>query len=614
VAITYIYKDAFGASGTFDVDIEDAVRLGDLGPLEEKAEHLESGASTLTLDDVDADLGNAGDAIKGNQRISITESDCPVGNRRLYTGLIGERKYSRGTYKTGPSRWIDVTLHDLNALLSLRIIPNYDRTAIRPRESVEDRLTWFLSTSYAMDVMDKGLVVANATMMTKADYRGQRGVNIVNDCEMAAGFGWNAFVYWHEADAERALFFDNANTSTAYTSTLRISNVFEDLDAFTDPSAVTFAPTIDAELTRDPSNLGSGVYLPFENGAVFRERAATVDEYGRKDISAPNSNVKRRDRAREQADDFLWQHHTEEDRITVTVELPPSHVNLIRAGHRIQVKFSHLPGYEAFRWCRVLTRSPGQEKETQDRYTVHLELSPQEVPCIEAAEPTLEQVKYQLGDTTQHAPDWTEDFVLDAPSTIGNLLVVACMTPFEAQVAEAPANWNWVLQNVENEDVDGYRCNVFWKVAEGEDTVSIRFNDPDTDLPRVAFAEYALANPSLHAAVVQNLQDPGPGSATVPATTYPAGACAVITFCFMSDGPTGSDDLTASGTGMSLVYPIAGADRGNVDLGMGHMLRGPGDGSGTTPLYPAAGGWRFLFTGGGPTLSVGLTFTGGSCV
>jgi hypothetical protein len=258
----YTYKDAFGASAVFDVDLgSEAVRLGDLPPLEEKAEHLESGACTITFDDPDADLGYAGDAIKGNQRLSITETDCPSGNRRLYTGLIGERRYARreGVFITGAQRQISVTLHDLNALLSLRIIPNSDRTAIRPRESVEDRLTWFLTTSYAMDVKDKGLVASSSVMMTKADYRGQRGVNIVNDCEMAAGFGWNAFVYWNEATAERALFFDNANTSTAYSSTLRISNVLDDIDDFADPAAVTFAPSIDAELTRDPSNLGSGV-------------------------------------------------------------------------------------------------------------------------------------------------------------------------------------------------------------------------------------------------------------------------------------------------------------------------------------------------------------------
>lgn len=380
----YTYRDAFGTSGVFSVGLgNDVIRFGELNGLTEMAQHLQAGTCSVTFDDPTATLGYGGDAFRANAQLTVTETGCPSGNRRLYTGIFGTRKYRRGasadtdSLRLGVQREIDVEMHDLNTLMSFRVIPNNDRTAIRPAESVTARMAWLMGTSYTDTVVDRGYVVANSTVMTKADYRGQRPANVVGDCEMSAGFGWNAFVYWNEATSEPALFFDNANTSTAFSSTLRLSNVLADLDSFTDPAAVTFAPADDAELTRDPSDLGSGVYLPFLNNAVYRTLATTITAYGRKDISAPNSNVTTRARANAQADDFLYQHATEDERITCSVELPTTHVNLLRAGQRVQVKFSHLPGYESFTWMRVVMRSPGQ-KLTDDRYTVKLELSPQE--------------------------------------------------------------------------------------------------------------------------------------------------------------------------------------------------------------------------------------------
>lgn len=606
------YKDAFGASGVFEVAFDpDIIRLGDLPNLAENAEHLSVGSTTLTLDDPDADLGNAGDAILGNHRFKFTETACPSGNRRLYTGIIGQRTYSRGDYGvTGVSRVIEVELHDLNALMSFRVIPNSDRTAIRARESVTARMAWIMSTNYMNGVVDNGAVDSNATMMPKNDYRGQRPVDVVNDCEMAAGFGWNAWVRWDEANAEPELVFMNSNTSTDYTSTLRLSNVITDLDAWTDPAAVTFAPSVDAELRRDPSDLGSGVYLPYRNGAVYRTRAATVTQYGKKDIIAPNSNVSSRDRARDAADDFLWQHHTEEDRITVTVELPPSHVNLIRAGHRIQVKFQHLPGYEAFRWCRVLSRAPGQLRETDDRYTVRLELSPQEVPCEESALPTFIQHKY-VDSVEISPPNYSQTYVLDDHSVIGNLLILATSSPRDQvkAVTTAPAGWNWLVVNVET--AISYN-NVFWKVSEGEESVTVQYDDADGQV-RAEFAEYAgLANPTVFDWQTF-ADDPNPGFLILPATDYPAGPTAVIAIGFTDDGPGGGDSITVGGANLTLRSSIAGGLHGSTEICLADMLA---DGaSGTTPQDPDPDDWIFGNTGTlGENLGVVIAFQGGSCV
>jgi hypothetical protein len=65
----------------------------------------------------------------------------------------------------------------------------------------------------------------------------------------------------------------------------------------------------------------------------------------------------------------------------------------------VQVKFTHLPGYESFTWCRVIRRTVIQEQAT-DRYIIDMDLSPQEaaapVPaCSDGA--TADGTFYPLG-------------------------------------------------------------------------------------------------------------------------------------------------------------------------------------------------------------------------
>src|SRR6185312_1336168 len=180
--------------------------------------------------------GNSGDAILGQQRFEIDDDACSA--PKVYAGFIGIRTYSRGdgehaSLVTGASRQVAVELHDYNAYASFRVIPQTNTEALRPRETVSARFAWITGTGYLAAVSDTGYVVANTTIMDKADYRGQRPVNVLNDCEMAAGFGWNCFIFWDDAAGGTAWFFDNANTSTAFSSTLRISNVLADLDTLT---------------------------------------------------------------------------------------------------------------------------------------------------------------------------------------------------------------------------------------------------------------------------------------------------------------------------------------------------------------------------------------------
>lgn len=608
----FYYKSAFGASNLFQVELgNEAIRLGEAPGWQEMAEHLQSGSCDIVIDDPDADVGNAGDAILGNQRFIVVETACS--DSRTYDGIIGIREYGRGesdrnSLILGASRQITVELHDLNAITSSRVIPQTNRNAIRPAETVDARMAWVMSSTYMTHVHDNGLIASNTTQMSAADYRGQRIVNVINDCEMAAGFGWNAFVYWDDAAQQASLFFDNANTSTAYSSTLQLSNVYADVDDFTDAGAITFAP-FDARLRRDPTDLGDSVYMPYRNGTVFRTRAATQATYGQKDIIAPNSNVGSRARAEAIADGFLFQHRTEEDRITCTVELPPSKVNLIRAGHRIQCKFSHLPGYEDWTWMRVLMRAPGNARPTDDRYTVQLELSPQEQGCSET--PALVQTQYAYGVDTPGGAQWERTFTFDNPTGAGNLIVCATMSGSGmGPVVTAPAGWTWAVENMNiAADDSSFILNVFYKRATGEQSVNVQFEATGALTgPTGALAEWSgLTQPVLSGSIT-SLRQIDLGYADVPDTPYPAGATLVLAIGGFQHGPGSGDDLVAGGTGASLVYPVTSADGlGNPDIGMEHMLRGTADTSGTIT------DWQFLFTDLAHTLTLGLVFVGDNC-
>jgi hypothetical protein len=410
---TYKYVNAFGATSTFSVDLgTSAIRLGQIPGLTELAEHCAVGTSSVVIDNPSGTVGHSSDQIIGHQVFTCDEGAAASGNQRVFTGIIGAREYERGdstrpSLRTTLANQINVTLFDLNALLGFLVITGTDGK--RPAETVAARLSWILGSAYLTGlVADNGLVASAAAFgMEACDYRGQRPVNVINDCELASN--WFAFVYPDETKTVIAsLFFDDANVSTAYTSTVKLSNVLADIDGS------TVFGTTDGKLTRKPDDLGSGVYLPYSKGAVYRTRSATVATYGSRDVEAPNSNVKSSGKASLIADNFLWQHHTEEDRISCSVEVPAASVNLIRAGHRIQVKFSHLPGYTSYTWCRVLSRSPGQPVETDQRYTLQLELSPQEAAQTVAGIVQTAVLATGAGGGTSTFPN---------PVTPGNLLV-----------------------------------------------------------------------------------------------------------------------------------------------------------------------------------------------
>jgi hypothetical protein len=375
---TYADPAVFTAS-PWSVDVSGALRLGSVAGLIERAELGSAGISNVVLDDPDGTLGHSSDAILGLKQIVIDETDCPVGDQRIYSGFVADRTYRRGdSLITGVARKIDVTLVDANEILTERIMhlgfgADPAQPCDRPAETDFERIAWLLITGYVRGVFDHGLVASTGPVnMDAYNYEGQKPADIMNDCSQQSGR--NHFIYYDEATATYGLFYD-FNKAAVYSSSLQISNVLADVDNVT-----TFAPEPDAELTRDPSRVSAGVYMPFSNGTTYQERLATAVTYAFRDAAAPLSNVTTLANADIRAIRYLSENKTEEDRITCTVKLPKAKVTGIKAGHRIQAKFSHLPGMTSYVWCRITSRTVKQDELTPEFYNVDLEMSPEPTP------------------------------------------------------------------------------------------------------------------------------------------------------------------------------------------------------------------------------------------
>lgn len=378
---------------------------------------IQGGSVTLTER---ANMGNAGSGsvvvqdvagtieIVGEKHFVVAQSSCSVPWNFL--GHTISRTYARGqdtAEKVEASRDITVSLVDLNARLGFRVLREA-HDADRPIETVGARLTWLLATPElaSVNIADHGYVDYPTKKIDANNYASQHPGDVLADC--AERMSWNFFVYWDVAANAAGLWFKDSNTSTDWTSSLRISNVIADIDEST-----TFPPSPGTVLTRDPEHTVSGVLLPYGNNqAVYRTRPATATAYAPRDGVAPNSNVKTAARAREIADSYLFQHRDEEDTITTTLLLPADKVNLVRAGQRMEAKFSHYgpEGYDDFTWFRVTERTLRPHTKGAKLYDVDLSLSPQEAGIAASAcpyETTPAGDYYPLGDQPPTGPsEW----------------------------------------------------------------------------------------------------------------------------------------------------------------------------------------------------------------
>jgi len=395
---------------------EQAVRLGAFS-VQMAASMGDVGTSNVPIDDPTGTAGHSSDQIKGYHTVEIIEGDCAAGNRVLLSSITGERTYeSADSLNTGAAVRINTTLQDCNRITQFQLFRG-SVSFVRPAETVGARLTALIANA-ATPFVDSGLVVYPTTLMDANDYNGQTASSVLDDCAEAVGYNW--FIYKrNESSSSYSLWFDDPNISTADSSSLRISNVLADIDSTVSGgvgATQTWGPLAEPSLTRTPQNLASGVLMPWSGGTYFGFRGATRDIYGDASITAADNNVKSLAAATLRVNRLLWQDSTEEDSITVSLNLPRANVNDVREGQRMQAKFRQLPGYKSsYTWFRVVYRTVSQVALTDEFYTVSLTLSPQE-----AAQPvgTIVQSAFTYGGAGGAT------ISLPNPITIGNKLVV----------------------------------------------------------------------------------------------------------------------------------------------------------------------------------------------
>jgi hypothetical protein len=342
--------------------------------LQEVAEMGRVGQGTVVIENSAGTL-----EIIGHKPFRVNEDDCA--DPKILRGFMGDRGYKRDMMRTGGERVIEPNVYDLNAKFGFKVIRGREWRKRPKNDTIATRLADLLASGF-LGLIDAGHVTYPDIALERTDLRGQRPGDLLTDMATRAGF--NFFAYWDDGEDAAALWFQDSNTSTEWSSTLRISNVIADIDTATVANfgtGTTFAASQDTELRRSPAQVVSGVWMPFKKGNVYRTRAATEAEFEPRDGTAPNANVRKRSRARNIADRFLNHHKTEEDRITTTIQVPSSKVNLVRAGMRLECKFSDYAteGYGSFTWMRVVDRTISiPTAPDHDRYNLTLTLSPQE--------------------------------------------------------------------------------------------------------------------------------------------------------------------------------------------------------------------------------------------
>lgn len=353
----------YGSTGDLNTE---RIRLGPTGfSLTEAAE---AGVLAMSRVRVDDPLGNL--TITGHHSFRAIETACSWPS--LFRGYFADRTVKRAdSLLTGAARIWDATVYDLNAALQFEVIRG--TSAQRPAETDTARLAWLLGSGFLGPISSDGSAVFGAGEdLDKQDYRGMTAADVLSDCGQASGC--NYFVAWDETIGAPVIHY-YLPTRAFNSSALRISNVLGDVDM-----ATVFAPDRDAELTRDPSLVYSGVLMQYGDRAsafVYETSPSVLAAIGHKrETTQSDPSLSSAAKATRKANVWLSESATELDVINVTLhKVPPSAVNLIRAGQRIEVKFTHLPGYSSFTWMRVQRRTVQQDGDTQEYYALTLQLS-----------------------------------------------------------------------------------------------------------------------------------------------------------------------------------------------------------------------------------------------
>lgn len=432
----------------------------------------QSNECLITVDDPDGSL-----TFLELDDVIAEESACAY--PRSFTGIVTQSNHRRGTYKDGPGRVWDITITDLNERMHRRVL--HDADANRSSETGTERLDWLMS-SVALDglLVDNGQIMANAWEYDTADYRGEYADDVLSSIVSASAVArWTFFAYW-DPIAEGASLFYGDITTTTYDSTLSLTNYLPDKNDTT-----IFAPYVDVALTSEAEGIYDGVYVDCVAGKFYRQRASTFATYGKhRDGVMDSVRINNATTASRHMETYLDYHSGPTKVITATVQLPREQVNLIDAGMRVQVYFTHIEGYDdpGYTWVRVTRRTVTFTNGRNDLYDVHLELStrgisqtgggnpgdfPHQVNCATA---TLVQSADVAGASGSLAA------TLGVAPTAGNLLICAMFVhEYNTSLYTLPAGFTEHPDSPLDAPNPGLASNsngherLFYKVSDGTD-------------------------------------------------------------------------------------------------------------------------------------------------
>lgn len=312
--------------------------------IEESADHGTIATWSMVVDDPAGTI-----TLSPHVQVQVEETTSIYGTR-LSNGFFINRGISRSdTSLTSNARKWDPQIVDINATLGFRVISTTTFHHSRPAETDVQRIHWLLGSSASVLPLlhDNGFVATTGGWnMSANDYAGQFPIDVLNDC--AAASGRTFFVYWDQTNAQYSLFYRKP-TDAVFTSPIQVSNFPGEAN-----NSTIFAPLNDAELRLDPAHFYSGVYMPYSGGVVYpRTTGRTIA----RDVVAPSADTTSRAKALARAERLLADYQTEEGALTFTIRVPNTHVNAIVAGQRVQVRFSHLPGYASYTYVRVVHRT-----------------------------------------------------------------------------------------------------------------------------------------------------------------------------------------------------------------------------------------------------------------
>lgn len=341
----------------------------------QKAEEGEAGTYEIIVDDPDSTLD-----FVGHRRWTVYEDESVDDNEVVIDGLTQAVNVAHkgGTITQPQGRVWTIEVADMNTLFTYRVMVGADSQFPDDQTDV-DRVLQVAESEEMGYFSDLTLVNAGSTVtMDEYDGRGQYTGAIMDSCAQQSGKNWYIGSYGVHGEYSADFFLWYGHDSlTAYESPLSLSNDPDDLDMpATDDGTTTVYPLgADTKLRRDYARQYSGAYGEYKNGSKYISQDANpyapdFTVTGR-DIAHPAPDIATATRMKARLLRQLRDASTPDEVISTTITLPANRVSQLRPGMRIAFKATHLPGYEEFRYLRILSTMP---RPIGRKYEVAIEL------------------------------------------------------------------------------------------------------------------------------------------------------------------------------------------------------------------------------------------------